>query len=703
MIKWSTIVLFAAMFLSMSNGAMAEEKSPSVPLLEKGGGEGGIITLEEIVVTATKTDRKKEEVPVSVMVITGEEIKQMNVRDVSDIMKEAAGVDVERATPQAPASVSIRGLLSNQISILIDGQPAEFITSGWGGRTAIQLPDSENIERIEIVRGSGSALYGPSAMGGVINIITKKAPSERNKTRFFAGYDNLPTWSGGASTGGTLERFTYSLNFKYEDSEGYKPAPDPALGPWSGTMIHDLQNEDWTKITAGGRLGYILSDSSDINFTFHYFADKTNNFGRPNTFRDMKKSNYGLEYKNSLTNNDILSVNLSYTDHHGDWNWDDYYYPFYMDTAKTSTTDENARKYTAEVKNQWDITPTNTLLIGAIYSRDGIDVKKRNFPANTLQSDRGGSVNNLGLYLQDEMRLLQNSLFLTLGVRYDTFNYDLKYDDFTTTPETHKDINRTWSTFNPRAAVKFNLSESTALRTSIGTGFRAPDTWGLVGGGKSTYSEARANPDLDSEKSTSYDLGIDQKFSFGLKTSLTGYYIEVKDYMMFATWYEGGVYVYQGQNLGKVENKGVELEAEQEITKELRGFVNYTYNISEAASEMTSGTFGLPEKGKLLPLHPLHKVGMGLIYDIPDRFNFRIDGIYVSEQYMYGDTKNEDKYKLDPYFVANIKLTYYVPIGGNKLDISAGVNNIFDEKYETRFRDYFAEPRVFFAQIGYQF
>jgi outer membrane receptor protein involved in Fe transport len=689
-IQMSIVVFFAALLLCQSF-AIAEEKE-----------EEEVMKLEDIVVTATKTERKKEEVPVSVTVITAEEIKQMSPRDISDVLKEAAGVDVARATPTSPATISLRGLMFNQTSLLIDGQPAEFIMSGWGGKSLLQLPDPDNIERIEIVRGSGSAIYGPSAMGGVINIITKKAPKEKNLTRFSLGYDTLPTWSGGASTGGTLDRFAYSLNFKYEDSEGYKPAPNPALGPWPSTMIHDLQNEDWTSTTIGGRLGYLLSDS-DIALTFHRAEDKDNTFGRPNTSKDMKKNNLGLEYKNSLASNDILSVNLSYTDHHGDWNWDSYRYPSNLNTAKTSTTDENARKYTAEVKNQWDITSANTLLVGAIYVRDEIDVKYRNYPANTITSDRRGNVDNLGFYIQDEMGFMEKRLFLTIGARYDTFGYSLKYDDTTTSPETHKDISPTFSAFNPRGAVKFNFTESTALRASVGTGFRAPDTWGLVGGPKSTTSESRANPDLKSEKSMSYDLGIDQKFPFGLKTSLTGYFIEVRDYIMTAVWQEGSAYIYQSQNIGKVEAKGIELELEQEITKKLSGFANYTYNITEAASELKSGTFGLSEKGKALPLHPLHKAGLGLIYNIPNRFNFRIDGVYVSEQYMYGDTKNEPKYKLDPYFVANTKLTYYLPVGENKLDISAGVNNIFDEKYETRFRDYFAEPRVFFAQLGYQF
>lgn len=301
------------------------------------------------------------------------------------------------------------------------------------------------------------------------------------------------------------------------------------------------------------------------------------------------------------------------------------------------------------------------------------------------------------------MKLMEKMLFLTLGARYDTFDYSLQYDDTTTSPKTQKDISPTFNAFNPRIGLKFNITDSTGLRTSVGTGFRPPDTYGLIGGGVGTHWESRTNPDLDSEKSISYDLGIDQKFPFGLKVSLTGYFIKVKDSIQTAMWNESGVSTYQMKNIGKVEAKGIELEAKQEITKEFSAFVNYTYNETKADSDLPAGTMGLPEKGKILPLKPLHKVGIGMIYSIQDKLKFRIDGKYSSEQYMYGDTKNEDKYKLDGYFVANTKLTYYLPIGGKKADLSIGINNIFDEKYETRFKNYFEEPRVFFAEIGYQF
>ncbi len=104
-----------------------------------------------------------------------------------------------------------------------------------------------------------------------------------------------------------------------------------------------------------------------------------------------------------------------------------------------------------------------------------------------------------------------------------------------------------------------------------------------------------------------------------------------------------------------------------------------------------------------MPLTPKNKAAFGLVYESP-RFSGRLEGRYVDRRFIYGDTKNDPDFALGAYVTADIRLTYRHPLGEKQsLDVSIGARNLFDRRYETSFVKTFAEPRVGFLQLGYQF
>jgi outer membrane receptor protein involved in Fe transport len=657
-------------------------------------------TLPEMVVTATKTAAPLRDVPFAMSVVGAEAIGQQSPRDISDILRREAGVDINRSTPLGVATVSIRGgdSAAQRTQVLIDGQPSDFISTGVGGLTALQIVDPQNVERVEIVRGAGSALYGPSAVGGVVNIITRRGDPARPQTRVFAGVEERgSSHAGFASSGGNAATgFTYQINGRHARYGGYKPEPTPTPND-----SQSLQNIRDRTDAIGGRLGFWFTDRNELAVTLNAQEARGDSFGRPETRYAIGNRVLGLESNNWLSDAYRLSVAVSQRSHRGDYDFDSF---FASDTppstARTSTLKESADKLSIDIKNQWDVATGHRLLFGLQYVKDDASLRYFTPTTGAQQDDRGGSVKNLGLYVQDEMRFGER-WFLTAGLRHDRFDYDLHYSNFTTVPTTARTVSKSWQTTNPRLGARYRLTAATDLRASVGKAFRAPDTFGLMGRQLIPgVLDFRPNLNLDAEKATTVDLGFDHDFGGGLKTSVTVYQTEIKDAMV-VTRTGAGPMVLQWNNLGKLVNEGVELEVRKRFGDAWQTYANYTHSVSRAASEPPAGAVGWPCNGCKLALNPVHKLAFGVTYRPSDVLVVRGDGRYVSESYATGDTANTQANRLPGYFVADIKATWYRKFGKDRGELSAGLRNLAGQKYATRSVGTYEEPRTAFVQLGY--
>lgn len=642
------MVLTTAVTLSLPFTAMAEEKG---------------IKLDEVVVTATKTERKAEEVPASVTVITAEEIKAMRVTKTEEILKNVEGVDLRLHGDFTPGDVSLRGIPGTfagaTTQILVDGLQVEPILITR--RKALQLISPDEIERIEIVRGPASALYGPNAVGGVINIITKKGKGTPSLD-VAAGYGSHNAKSLGASAGGSLERLNFRIGASEYETDGYKPYPtrDPR---WFDQV--DLEGRGWKDRKYNAQVGYEISKDSDISMRFNAFDIEGDFYGgRPYQKWDMDGNTIGLQYRNRVSNILDLKVNANTADYNRSSTEDNK-----TTFALASRGKENEDAWLGEVQADLRLFAGNTLTAGVSYSTGGLKMQREN-AAGTLVMDMRSKSEVQGYYLQDEQKFGEK-VILTVGGRYDKFRlFDDKrlsggtYKDF---PETDDDV------FNPRGGIRLNMTKDTSLWAAAGTAYTpAMNTLKYVG-----FASFHDNPDLKPEKSTSYEIGVDQKFGGFLKGKATLYQTKYDDRITAVNATIDGVTKRQYQNIGETVTKGAEVGLEAVLADYWFPFINYTYTDAEITKNPADTTI----EGNRPSFIPYNKFNVGVTYDNPQIITARVAGRDVGDRYR--DDQNTAANEADDFFVVDAKVSKQFSIGNYLKDInlSFAVNNIFDEKY----------------------
>lgn len=644
----------------------------------------GPIKLEPMVVTATKTSRKLSEVPVSTTIVTQKDLQRRAIAvDLSDGLLLEAGLDIARSTPVSPAGFNLRGMGYNRTASLIDGQRSDLMF--WSGQHPVQMIDPDNVERVEIVRGAGSALYGPYAMGGVVNIITKEGEGP-NKTRLRFGYDSLETPRGGLSTSGSEGWLSYNLNFDHLDSNGYVVTPTPdAFGQMS------TEKTDWRQTYGGGKLGFKLSDHAKLAISGSYHNQQTDaGWGRPNTGHNIDQDFENIEYRQKISDSYSFTANFNHTGHSGHYDWDSFNAFYNPSLALTGISEEQVDRYAGQLINYFDFGTDYHVLLGIEYGEESIDNSKYNIIDgqrqidNTVKSD----IANLGVFLQGEAKFFER-LSLVAGLRYDYYDYsNNELVDYSTTPPTIGGGDSTFDYVSPRGGINYRLTDATSLRASAGVGFRPPMATDMF---RQTMW-MKPNPGLQPETSWNVDVGIDHEFDFGLSVSLSGYFSELSDAITWISLPDGR---YQPQNVTSAEIKGAELELAYDW-QNWSLFANYTYNESKITKDQDPSLIG-----KFMTKSPAHKVGAGISYAWNERFTGTLLGRYFSRQ--YADARNSANFIIPEYFVSDLKFNYRQPIGSQALQLTAGINNLFDEKY-TRFRKgWYEEPRVYYFQLAYEF
>ena len=704
-----------------------------------------LVKLDEIVVTATKTEKMIEDAPGSVTVISGEEIKRRNIKTVDKALSELAGVFAKRnkGLMDSTSSVRLRGFNGDQYTlILLDGQPLNNAYTGgleWG-----MLPVN-NIERIEVIRGAASALYGGNAMGGVINIITKTP--EKFEANATAGYGTHDTRRYRFSIGDRFaDKFSLRIGYEEESTDGYAATPvlktiSTGVGTESGGYPMNDKYKEPTKWVVGDKGDNNAEKwSLDVKGTFD-FSDTGNlavtvisgeheyDYEHPNTlmgtFGDNteypitgpdQRTKYKLSPNNFISytgigKNETDSYSLAFKEvfgpvqlnaQVGTVRTDDCYtlesggsLLTYYDSPGTLKITEN-ESWFSEVRADVPIGGFHLLTFGTSYRTDESDTDDYDVPYYRSYSGKsdstfysGGKDKIWAVFVQDEWNIAE-SLTLYLGGRYDTWKV---YDGASGVPgsETNYDSNRE-SEFSPKASIVWKaFPDNTTFKASVGHAFRPPNLYELYRTWTSWGWEYQSNPNLDPETVWTYEAGVDQYF-FNKKTrlSLTGYRNDIDDLIYYKI--NNTAKTKTRMNAGEARTYGVEFEVSQQINNWLTAWGNYTWIDAEITDNSTDPESedkritGIPKTTYNIGIEAEHKWFRGSLI-----------GRYFSK--IYNDSDNDDKEEgvyqtYEPAFYLDGKIT----ISPFKwTDLSLSVDNILDEEY---WEYYEGDGRSYFVEVS---
>jgi iron complex outermembrane receptor protein len=654
------------------------------------------VEMEKTVVTATRTETPVENLPVSVTVITAEEIEKIPATTVDEVLDKVAGLQVRRnkglCNTTSHTTVYMRGTGdSGRVLVLKDGIP---INRAYGGTVTLWNTLSlENIERIEIVRGASSALYGSSAMGGVINIITK-SPQEGVSGSVSLQGGSFDTYIGSASMNAGADNYGLRASVEHKRTKGYEY--------YEGSSWKDYYKKpenELTNVSVGGDIwlgesilrldyAYLLEDSLSATTTQYDGEQETNEYmlswGVPLGGADASIKAY---YYDEGSTSDADKYNAA------SGGFDTYYYRSSVPKDEYGMmlqvdTELGGHKLTAGSDLKW----------AECKSEYAYDTGDRNF---------SGKQDLYALFVNDEIGFFKDRLIFNIGLRYDYWkNYDGDfYDSTTATVRNLIYPERTDDAFSPKVGIAYKLNPDAKLRASFGTGFKAPSLYDLYKSGPhgSTKFDL-ANPDLEPEKMEwSYDVGFDATPNKNLSVSMTFYQSSIKDFLGEKTltaaevpsWFspDPGMAVIQTINLGRVEIYGVEASLEYKINHRWSTSINHTYNVSKIKEYEEDRTV----EGNYLSYTPRHMTKIGVTYDNPDLFTLGVFLTNVGER--YGDLENTDAKKLDAYQVVGFKISREIIKG---LEVFGEVNNLTDEDYKEYYTTY-NPPISAMAGVKYTF
>ncbi len=650
-------------------GSVSSSKNVNVG--EEKAGAPEVHKLEEVVVSASRREMAVSDIPASVTIIDSKQLEDYPVKTVDDALRSIAGIDVwgSDLADQGFRSVTLRGVgggnKQQRTLILLDGVPVNDTWSGWvaWGQVA-----KEDVERIEVVRGPFSSLYGPYAIGGVINIITKKPVPKPvgGETRWTYGEFN--TWSGYGRLSGTTpdEKFGAYASGKVASSDGYLAAPEEE--PNRSDNEFDLFN-------FYGQGFYHLDQHSYLRLSGGYLREERNR-GHPFSNVDPREIDrvnltYGRDVPDGLS---WLGI-LYYQKEDQRVEFDDRITHSLLEHVEES----EKPFYGVILQPSYPLADWNTLTVGGEFKYNEVTLEDT-FVTSDREKGTQGKQEYYGLYFQDDMFFFDRRFILSVGARYDWWK---SFDGatFDTNPPGFQPFARSFETrrfesFNPKLGATYHLAGDTTLRGSVGTGYRAPTTAEMYADLTRGLTLLLGNPDLDPEKILSYEVGVNHAFGQQVYLSLTLYQSWLDDLINNRT-IERIIGpgpprdIRQQDNISKVRAQGIELELQYNVTRELYGFLNYTFNESKIMDDDVDSTL----EGNYLSNSPLNKLNLGLTYDDPEILTVGLRVSYVDDSY----DDNENTAELDSYWTFDVKFARNF---GKHVRLSFAIENLFDEEYD---------------------
>jgi vitamin B12 transporter len=620
--------------------------------------------MNELVVSATRLATPRDEVASSVTVITAEDIRRRQFRSVPHALRSVPGLHVAPTggTGQQ-TSVFVRGANSNHTLVLIDGIEISDPASPSG---AVDFSNLwlDNVERIEVLRGPQGTLYGSDAIGGVINITTRRGEGPlQAQGRLEAGSDGR--FDQQASLAGATANGDYSFAVMHVDTDGNSVTPARLR---AGVPAED---DGYQNLTASARLGAAFGEALEMSIFARYIDSRTDldpeleMFGAGTTEdRDARldQTEYLLRGEaNALLLDGLWDATLSasYTDTERH-NRNDRQQP--AETLTRTRFDGDKLKF--ELKNDLYPSDAHILTLGAETEKESMKSGGfSDFGGFVIGEQTGADARNSAVYGQDQFSYAER-LFGTVGLRYD------HYDSF-------------GSEVTYRVAPLYlHRSTGTRLKGSVSTGFKAPTLFQTDGFTPNNFgSFYRGNPDLDPEKSFGWEIGFEQTaWQERLGLGATWFQSRIDDLMQvvfdpsFNSTY---------QNIDKADIRGVESFIDLQPFDAVQLGLDYTWTDAEDH-----------DTGEPLLRRPKHKFDLDLEYRPLPAASVNLGLTYVAD---YKDISRQTSSVVngDDYAVVDLAVAYRF---NQTWRVSGRIDNLTDAHYEPA--DGFQAPdRAVFAGV----
>ncbi|MCJ8178858.1 TonB-dependent receptor [Pseudomonas viridiflava] len=623
----------------MVNVALACLASGQVYAAEPVIESANVLSLDDVVVTAAGFEQNLEDAPASMTVITGDELRKRSFRDLTDAVRDVEGVTVNGGANET--DISIRGMPADYTLILVDGKRQSARESRVNGNSGYEqsfIPPAEAIERIEVVRGPMSSLYGSDAIGGVINIITRKV---------------TPEWGGS---------ITYDYSARQHSDQGNARQTQFFLGGPLKTDLLGLQV--W---------GRYLDRQADDDI------EQTNGFSKAD-HRDMTARlsitptvdhDILLEAgATRLKNGDGLSANWATREqennrdhwsisHQGRWGWA---------TSDVSLAHEKSSREGKASAAQTDVLGRKPTVENTVLDAKLVMPTERNITTTGLQwNDTTVTDWNQGLGDRKdyEFSVVQKALFAE--------NEWSVTDTFALTTGLRMDHHEEYGVhFSPRIYGVWRATDDWTFKGGVARGFKAPEVRAVVPG----YSYLRrntfvmfGNPDLKPETSTNYELSALWSNRNDLSAGATVFYNDFQDKLSTVTTTErwNGFIVMDRVNVDKAVIKGIELNGRWDITPDVALKGNFTYTDSEQKSGANAGA--------PLALTPERKANLRAEWNVNDRTQLWTATNYYGKE--YGNTVNDEP--SPAYTTADLGGSYELT---KNVSFNAALYNITDKRLD---------------------
>lgn len=689
-----------------------------------------VYSLDEVVVTATRTMKEIQEVPSSISVITAKDMEKKNIHTVRDAIGQMPGLYIDRQGDSS--EISLRGFDATDILVLVDGVQ---MNSTYNSKVNLNDIPVDNIERIEVLRGAASSIYGGHAVGGVINITTKEAKKEGTTATANLSYGSHDTWKKSVYLHSKAnEKWSFGMGYEERKSDGFRGFYRTAAGKKGqkadytadlpvlsdGSYVYGGRGEKSWKYE--GYNAYVKYDINDTQSLKYAYAHTESNYAYNNPFSYVKDANGNMVFSGTVKTQkgDILKLPTSRFYGYRGAGVKERHVLSFKDTANklesslsysrdkyngftspsvprnyTKADWEGAGDYSSHpekiynfnLEKAWEkVGDNHTIVAGLNLKQEEMDQdrfslsrwKDKDSKTEYYAHDKG-KVKNMALYVQDEWKV-SDPATVYLGVRYDRFQkedghfwLDKEYD--------YSSKGKTYNEISPKVAFSYQADENTNYYVSYGHSFNPPPLYNIYRYGGSGMGNVIPNPGLNPEKSDTYEIGVKKKLSPKTNMSLNAYQVKTKDKIAYTYFYKEKELQYkQYINYGEEKRHGVELELTHSFNENLSGYMNWAWQIGKLSgpalvdTNRTKAYSGRVNYG--IPKHIFHA---GLDWK-KDKLNLLLDCEYVSARMAPGEATDEYGAE-DQYFLVNTAVNYDLT---KDCTLQLAVDNLLDRTYYSR-------------------